>query len=232
MTCHIAICDDNPADSGYLTKLLKIWGSKRNIRLDTETFSSAEAFLFCYEENKSFDVLLLDIEMKDMDGVTLAKQIRRENETLQIIFITGYFEYIAEGYEVAALHYLMKPVKEEKFFSVMDRAVEKIKQNDRCLNLNQSGVMVRIPLYEIRYLDVQKNYVTIHGRKDYTVKQTLNYFEKELDYRFHRTGRSLILNLNDIRRITKTEVHLSDGTILPLPRGAYEPLNRAVITYT
>ncbi len=232
MACHIAICDDNPADSGYLTKLLKIWASKRNIRLDTETFSSAEAFLFCYEENKSFDVLLLDIEMKDMDGVTLAKQIRRENETLQIIFITGYFEYIAEGYEVAALHYLMKPVKDEKFFSVMDRAVEKIKQNDRCLNLNQSGGMVRIPLYEIHYLDVQKNYVTIHGRKDYTVKQTLNYFEKELDYRFHRTGRSLILNLNDIRRITKTEVHLSDGTILPLPRGAYEPLNRAVITYT
>ena len=56
--------------------------------------------------------------------------------------------------------------------------------------------------------------------------------EKELDQRFYRVGRSMILNLNSIRRITKTEVHLLDGTALALPRGAYEPLNRAVISYT
>lgn len=158
MVCHIAICDDNPADSGYLSKLLDIWSLRQDIQLKMETFTSAEAFLFRYAENKYFDIILLDIEMKGMDGVTLAKQVRRENEALQIIFITGYSDYIAEGYEVAALHYLMKPVKEDKFFSVMDRAVEKMNQNDRCLNLNQSGEMVRIPLYEIRYLDVQKNY--------------------------------------------------------------------------
>lgn len=232
MVCHIAICDDNPADSGYLSKLLDIWSLRQDIQLKMETFTSAEAFLFRYAENKYFDIILLDIEMKGMDGVTLAKQVRRENEALQIIFITGYSDYIAEGYEVAALHYLMKPVKEDKFFSVMDRAVEKMNQNDRCLNLNQSGEMARIPLYEIRYLDVQKNYVTIHGKEDYTVKQTLNHFEKELDQRFYRVGRSMILNLNSIRRITKTEVHLLDGTALALPRGAYEPLNRAVISYT
>lgn len=232
MICHIAICDDNPADSGYLSKLLDIWAMKQKIQLKTEIFPSSEAFLFRYAENKNFHIILLDIEMDGMDGVTLAKQVRQGNEALQIIFITGYSDYIAEGYEVAALHYLMKPLNEDKFYSVMNRAVEKVNQNDRCLNLNQSGEMVRIPLYEIRYLDVRKNYVTIHCRKDYTVKQTLNFFEKELDNRFYRVGRSLILNLNDIRRITKTEVHLLDGTALALPRGAYEPLNRAVISYT
>ena len=61
---------------------------------------------------------------------------------------------------------------------------------------------------------------------------SLNEFEKELDDRFFRAGRSLIINLKYIRRVTKTEVSLSDGTLLPLPRGAYEPLNRAIIMHT
>ena len=82
------------------------------------------------------------------------------------------------------------------------------------------------------YLDVRQNYVTVHAKGDYTIKRSLNDFEKELDHRFHRVGRSMILNLKYIQRVTKTEVRLSDGTVLPLPRGAYEPLNRAIIQHT
>ena len=192
-------------------------------------FSSAERFLFRYSEDKAFDVLLLDIEMGLMDGVTMAKRVRKDNETVQIVFITGYSDYIAEGYEVAALHYLMKPVNREKLFSVLDRAKEKQKLNERCLNLETAGELVRIPFYEIRYLDVRQNYVTVHAVREYTVKRSLNEFEKELDSRFFRVGRGMILNLRFIQRVTKTEVYLTDGTALPLPRGAYENLNRSII---
>ena len=164
-----------------------------------------------------------------MDGVEMARRVRRENGTVQIIFITGYSDYIAEGYDVEALHYLMKPVHEERLFAVLDRAVTKLKQEERCLNLELSGEMVRLPFYEIRYLDVHQNYVTVHAGEDYRVKRTLSEFEKELDSRFVRAGRALILNLKYIKRVTKTEVWLSNGTVLPLPRGAYEPLNRAII---
>ena len=196
------------------------------------SFPSAENFLFLYEEKSDYDILLLDIEMGAMDGVTMAKRVRQDNEAVQIVFITGYSDYIAEGYEVAALHYLMKPVNREKLLSVLDRALEKRKQEERCLNLEAYGEMVRIPFYEIRYLDVHQNYVTVHAKADYTVKRTLGDFEKELDNRFHRVGRAMILNLKYIQRVTKTEVRLSDGTVLPLPRGAYEPLNRAIIQHT
>ena len=91
---------------------------------------------------------------------------------------------------------------------------------------------MRIPLCEIRYLEVRQNYVTVHGKKDYTMKRPLRDFEKELDTSFHRVGRSIIVNLSFIRRVTKTEIHLLEGTVLSLPRGAYVPLNRAIITYT
>ena len=175
---------------------------------------------------------VLDIEMNAMDGVTLAKKIRAQNEAVQIVFITGYSDYIAEGYEVSALHYLMKPVNRDRLYSVLDRALEKRQQEERCLNLESAGEMVRIPFYEIRYLDVRQNYVTVHGKQDYTVKRTLGDFERELDDRFCRVGRSMIVNLRFIRRVTRLDVTLSDGSVLPLPRGAYEPLNRAIIQHT
>ena len=228
----IAICDDSAVDRDYPAGMVEAWARDRGILLILRKFPSAEAFLFQYAEEKDWDILLLDIEMGALDGVSMAKTVRKENEAVQIVFLTGYSDYIAEGYEVAALHYLMKPIKSEKLRVVLDRAAEKRKQQDRCLNLELSGEMVRLPFYEIRYLEVRQNYVTLHAKREYTVKRTLGEFEKELDQRFFRVGRSLILNLKDVRRVTRTEVRLSDGTVLPLPRGAYEPLNRAIIERT
>ena len=232
MNCYIGICDDQAGDRDYVQRLAGEWAAARRVSVQIERFSSAESLLFRYAEQKDFDILLLDIEMGAMDGVTMAKRVRRDNEAVQIVFITGYSDYIAEGYEVAALHYLMKPVSREKLMTVLDRALDKRKQQERCLILESTGELVRIPFYELRYLDVRQNYVTVHAKDDHTVKRTLGDFEKELDSRFCRVGRSMIINLSFIQRVTKTEVRLSDGTVLPLPRGAYEPLNRAIIQHT
>ena len=232
MVYKIAIVDDSSVDAAFVKSILEDWAKLRQASFAVSLFDSAEKFLFRYAEDKNWDILLLDIEMGAMDGVTMAKRVRQDNEAVQIVFITGYSDYIAEGYEVAALHYLMKPVNQGKLFTVLDRAMEKRKQEERCLNLEACGEMVRIPFYEIRYLDVSANYVTVHAKADYTVKRTLGDFEKELDDRFCRVGRGMILNLKYIQRVTKTEVRLSDGTVLPLPRGAYEPLNQAIIQHT
>ena len=232
MAYRVAIVDDRASDAQFVREILTDWASDRQVGVRSQVFSSAESFLFRYAGDKDWDILLLDIEMGAMDGVTMAKRVRRDNEAVQIVFITGYSDYIAEGYEVAALHYLMKPVSREKLLTVLDRALDKRKQQERCLLLDSAGELVRIPLYEIRYLDVRQNYVTVHAREDHTVKRTLGDFEKELDSRFCRVGRSMIVNLSFIQRVTKTEVRLSDGTVLPLPRGAYEPLNRAIIQHT
>ena len=232
MAYRVAIVDDSVTDARFVGGILTDWAGEKQTAIQAEVFASAESFLFRYAEDKEWDILLLDIEMGAMDGVTMAKKVRAHNEAVQIVFITGYSDYIAEGYEVAALHYLMKPVNREKLMAVLDRALEKRKQEERCLNLEMSGEMVRLPFYEIQYLDVRQNYVTVHAKGDYTIKRSLNDFEKELDHRFHRVGRSMILNLKYIQRVTKTEVRLSDGTLLPLPRGAYEPLNRAIIQHT
>ena len=225
----IAICDDLESDRDYLKDLLNKWANDYSHLLNVDTFSSAESFLFHYEEAKDYDILLLDIEMGLMDGVSMAKKIRQDNDAVQIIFITGYSDYIAEGYEVNALHYLMKPVKEEKFFSVLERAIEKISKNDVVLNMDSANGMVRVPIYQIRFAEVFGNYVTIHANDEVVVKMTLNEIEKLLDERFYRVGRSVIVNLNEVSRVTKTEIKLLDGTSIHLPRGAYDGVNRAII---
>lgn len=226
----IAICDDSQADAEYIATLVKEWAKDRTAII--KTFPSAEAFMFNYTEENDFDILLLDIEMGKMDGVTMAKAIRQDNESVQIVFITGYSEYIADGYDVAALHYLIKPVKKEQLWSVLDRAAERLKKNEKELLLKTADETVVMPVREIRYLDVQQNYVTVHGKVDVTVKRTLGEFEKELDERFFRLGRSYIVNLTCVRRISKTEVILTDGSAIPLPRGQYDALNRAIIART
>lgn len=232
MTYKIAICDDESSVIEYISSIVADWETKSNHNVVLHTFSSAESFLFSYEDENDYDILLLDIEMEEMDGVSLAKAIRKKNETVQIVFITGYSEYISEGYEVAALHYLMKPVKPEKLFEVLNRATEKLEKNERILTLSLSGETVRIPLHEIAYIDVNGNYITLHGKEDYTVKKTLGDIQKELDERFFKVGRSCIVNLNMVQRVTKTDCYLSNGSSLPLPRGAYESLNRAIISFS
>lgn len=323
---RIAVCDDEQADASYVEHFIKKWAQEHAVMVQVELFPSAEAFLFRYEEDRTFDMLFLDIEMHaagagapehadgmresdesfdrngmsqsdesfdrngtsqsgapehadgtsqsdessarnstdqsdesvarsggtnksdesaarngtsqsgtpdHMNGIELALRIReREHDrAVQIVFVTGYMDYIEKGYDVEALHYLLKPVTQERLFGVLDRAAQRVRDRGRELCLQMPEGTARIPVSEIRYLEVQRNYVTIHGDEDYTVKRTLGELERELDERFFRTGRSYIVNLQFVKKITRSQVVLKDGAQIPLPRRAYEDINRAMIRY-
>lgn len=175
--------------------------------------------------------MFLDIEMEKMDGIALAREIRKHNRQMQIIFVTGYMEYIQEGYDVEALHYLLKPVSQEKIDSVLDRAVERLKTADAVLLVECGGEVLRLPLKEIRFIESNRNYNIIHADNDYEMRGTLSELEEKLDEAFVRVGRSYLVNLHYVRRIGKTELILNTGENLPVPRGSYKKLNEAFIKY-
>ena len=227
----IAICDDEQAEIDYLTGIVRQWAAERKHAVQLIPFPSAEAFLFAYEGDRVCDILLLDIQMTGLDGVSLARQIRAGNKEAQIIFVTGYMDYIADGYDVEALNYLLKPVTCEKLSAVLDRAAERLIRNEKALFIQHAGENVRIPLYEIRYLEVMHNHVTIHAGSliEYKIKKPLSAIEEELDSNFFRVGRSFVVNLRYVRKSTKNEVHLEGGITVPLSRGFYGALNRAII---
>lgn len=113
MRYEIAVCDDNTTEREYLISLIIEWSDKTDISVRLEFYSAAGEMIFTI---KPWDIVLLDIEMGGMSGVELARILRESDERMQIVFVTGYSDYIAHGYDVAALQYLMKPVSKEKVF--------------------------------------------------------------------------------------------------------------------
>ena len=229
MDYRIAACDDRKEDRDMIQELTLQWARNRGYDVEVRQFPSGDAFLFQYAEDKTWDILLLDVEMPGCNGVELAKRVRQENKLTQIVFVTGYSDYIAEGYDVSALHYLLKPVSGEKLFSVLNRAVEKLKRDGQSLLLELPEELVRVPLFEVEYLEVRQNYVTVHTVSNaYTVKKTLTAMEQELDDRFSGWG-GPIVNLSKVQKASKREAVLLSGAAIPLPRGGYETLNQAII---
>lgn len=227
----IAVCDDEMPEIQYMSNLILSWARSRCVQVEIDTYSSAEQLMFHDRQGARYDMLLLDIEMDGISGVELARRIRAKNSVVQIIFVTGYSDYILDGYEVEALHYLMKPVSAEKLHTVLDRAVNKLRYSEKTLLINTSQEIVRVPLHEIRWLEVRHNYVTIHACDDYTVKKPLSELAQELDEQFFRTGRSFIVNMKYISKVSKSDVSLKDGTTVPLSRGLYNEINQAIIRY-
>lgn len=232
MDIRTAICDDELTDREVVSQYLTRWAKEHGHTITLSMFSSAESFLFNFEDNKAYDLLLLDVEMSEINGVELAGRIRRVNREVQIIFISGYSDYISEGYDVDALNYILKPVDYEKLTKVLDKAAERIKTVERALFLETADGMVRVPLYDIVYIEVRGNYITLHTTEgESTVKETLSKIEAELDDRLFRTSRSYLVNLKYISRTSKTDVTLTTGETIPLSRGLYDKLNRAFIKH-
>ncbi len=162
MAIRIALCDDEEEQLQNLSGLLSKWAGHSGLSLDMRTFPSAEAFLFAYEEDSAYDILILDIEMKDISGMDLARRIRKEDKRVEILFITSHFEFISEGYEVDALHYLTKPVSEKKLYAVLTKALDRLSTEPPSLIINCQGETIKLYETDILYVESFLHYISIH----------------------------------------------------------------------
>ena len=231
MKYKIAVCDDEQDQIEYLSSVVAEWGRQNSYTCDISTFNSAEAFLFAYEDNKAYDILLLDVEMKNMTGIELAKRIRRDDNRAEIIFITSHFKFIGEGYEVDALHYLVKPVSAAKLSQVLAKAAGRLSIEPPSVVITCDGETVKLLEADILYVESFLHYILIHTKdKEYRIKENISAFGGALSSDFYRIHRSYIVSLKHITRISRTSVNL--GNIeLPLSRGKYDDINRAFIEH-
>lgn len=229
---NIAICEDERAEIVYLATLVHKWQTARDVPVRLSEFESAESFLFARESTDALDILMLDIQMGKMDGLELARRIRKDDELLQIIFITGFPDFIAEGYDVSALHYLMKPVKEEKLFAVLDKAMTRLRNPSRTITLPKAGGDIRINADEVLYAEVLSHTVSlylINGKEEFQLR--ISDMETYLGEGFFRCHRSYIVSMKHVRRVTRSAMVLDDGREIPLSRNLYDAANQAFINY-
>ena len=230
----IAICDDEQIQTALLSSLVNKWSEQRKKVIIIQTFDSAEAFHFLWVEDKSYDILLLDIQMGGQNGIELAKEIRKTDEIISIIFITGLSDYINEGYDVSALHYLMKPIKTDKLFDSLDKACKKIvRKEKKSILIDIDGQKIRIMQEDIQYVEAFAHNVLIQTLKNsFEVKKNIGEIEKELcASSFSRCHRSYMVGLRYISKICKTDITLDSGQIIPLSRRLYNNTNNAFISY-
>jgi len=232
MPYRIAITDDSNTAADCLSTIVTGWAHARGICVQITSFPSAEDFLLACDDGECFDVLLLDIEMGGMNGVELARARRQAGDTVQIIFVTGYPDFISEGYDVSALHYLLKPVDAEKLCAVLDRAAANAAKPARTVVLTLDGAVCRVPVEDIQYAEAFSHSVAfVTQARTYEVRMSMAEAERLLGDGFIRCHRSYLVALHALSQITKTAVTLDSGVTLPLARSAAATVHKAFIDY-
>ena len=223
----IAICDDDNRQINGLKAMLTEW----NKHIIITEYTSAEQFLFAYPDAPC-DLLLLDIEMGDMNGMELARKLRSKGDMLPIIFITGYSEFMQDGYDVEALHYLLKPVDKDKLFAVLDRYAIRHSADSRVI-FPSGDESVCVNADDIMFLEAfgKKTQISIKGGKEVECTCGLSAAAEKLGESFVSCHRSYVVNIGYIRSISKTEVTLDNGRKIPLSRRLYDSVNKAFISF-
>ncbi len=230
---NIAICDDEKIQVQLLEKYANNWASKNNINTKIEFFYRAESFDFSWSMDKKYHILLLDIQMAGMNGIELAKKIRKEDKFLNIIFITAIADYIGEGYDVDAINYLIKPIEEKRLYECLDRAMQRIPREEKIILVDIDGETIRIKQEDIFYIEAFSHSIDIDTKtKKYSTRKNIGIIEKELDEKsFIRCHRSYIVGLKHIKKIGKTDIELDNGSVIPVSRRQYSNTNMAFIRY-
>lgn len=226
----IAICDDEESQRMLLSNYLKEWGKDRENFVEISCFSSGESFLFAWED-ETFDLLILDIEMGALSGMELAGKIRKENEEIPILFITGYEKYMAQGYDVAAFHYLLKPVRQEKLFEILDRISKKKKPEEKLIFPMAEGHFL-LPAGKIWYVEAMgHDCLLCTAEEKRQIRMSMGAVLKLLCGRkgFVQCHRSYLVNLQHISAIVRAEIILDDGRRIPVSRRAHKEVNEAFI---
>lgn len=215
LTVLIGICEDEAIHrkilKSYLNKIL----DKSSYRI--AEFSSGEQLLENYPN--SIDILLLDVQMKDINGLETARKIRKFDTNVNIIFITAIIDFIQQGYEVKAYRYLLKPIKYEIFCKNILTCIEEIHENYKnylTFKDANSFEIVRVPVNSILYIETESRFVQIHTDKMiYKYSSTLNKLEKQLlNENFYRCHRSYLININKVKRIKQNTVIIKEHEIL------------------
>lgn len=231
---RIAICDDEEALAVQVEQLAGCWGAERNRLCSVRIFTSGEELLFETSGSYPFDLILLDIDLGGgkLSGLGLARKIRETDAGVALAFLTNYPGHVFEGYEVAALRYLMKPVTAENLFPLLDLALDRIGRVSRYLVLEVDGEQRRVEEDSIVYLEARGHTVLMETvTEPITVKTSFSTLAHQLGTDFVPAHRSFLVNLRHMERVGRAECLLEGGRSVPVSRGAWEKLNRAFIDY-
>ncbi len=230
MIC-VAICDDEKYMSDIIEKMVSDFFHRKNMDVVITRFSSGEELL---KYDRRIDILFLDIQMKEMDGMETARRMRKRKFKGFLIFITILKEMVFESFEVQAYDYLLKPVENTYFEKMMERLFVSLQSSSETNLLVQKGYESRIvPFEDIVFCEIIDRKVYLHLESSEVVDfyDRIENLETKLDDRFFRCHRSFLINMKYLKGYKNGRAYMNGGIEIPVSRLRSKEFSSVILQY-
>lgn len=231
----IAICGYKEQELLCLLELMTKYQISRKIKLPCSTFQNG-IDLLCDRKEGEYDLILLDVFMPGFDGISVARELRKLDDNVKLIFLASSPDFAMESYSVGAYHYLLKPVIEEELFPLLDKVHNELfVQMEQSLLIKNRGSVIRVPFARLEYVEVMNKTVSFH-LTDGVVKEvtaSLADFEAPLLSRqeFVKIHRSYLINLSCIQSINIKGAVTRTGQNIPVSRLQYNQIKDSYMRF-
>lgn len=228
---HIAICDDEKYMSDKIRKMVFHFFHGKNIEVAITQFSCGEELL---KYDKKIDILFLDIQMKNIDGMETARKLRKRKFKGFLIFITILKEMVFRSFEVQAYDYLVKPIEKKDFEKTMERLLISIQSASKENLLVQKGYESRIvSLEDIVFCEIidRKVYIHLASLEVIDFYDRIEHLQTKLDNRFFRCHRSFLINLQYLKSYKNKTAYMERGREIPVSRLRSKEFSNVILQY-
>lgn len=225
----IAVCDDEKVIARQVSGMIK----KHLPDCEIDEFLSGEDLL---SAKKNFDIYFLDIQMKQQNGIKVARLLREHDENAVIVFITGAKEYVFEAFDVAALHYLLKPVDEKKLEETLNRAIREVqKKRDKekkQLFIKKREKNITLNVDDILYLENEMRKIVAHTKRErITFYGVMSEIEKIVGTSFYRCHRGYLVNMAYVSEYDTNNILVNNGEKVYLSKDRYQDFVKQYMRY-
>lgn len=211
---RIAVVEDDKTYAAQLKEYLVRYGTEKNQKISVALFPDGEDIVTDY--SAEFDIILMDVEMTFMDGMTTAERIREKDNEVVIIFITNMPQYAIQGYKVDALDYVLKSISYFAFSQRIDRALTRVKKKEATyITVAQKGGKKKLNVDKICYVEVRDHDLIYHSTKgDIVTKSSMKEAEDTLGgTKFFRCNRCYLVNLEYVEDFRGNDVTVASDVI-------------------
>jgi two-component system response regulator LytT len=230
---HIAVVEDSKSDASLFKEYIAKYQDGNKISLDVKFFTNGITFLDEY--HGEFDIVFMDIDLPEMNGLDVSKKLRERDTQVVLIFLTNLAKYAIKGYSVNAFDFVAKPITYYSFSTMLARAIKKCSfGKEKEVTINNEGKIVKIPLKDISFIEVYNHQLVYHTDKaDYYQWGSLSSIEEGfLKLGFAKGSASQLINLRRTSAIYGSQVTLDTGKVIYLSRSQKKDFAQSFMEFT
>lgn len=212
---RIALVEDDKQMTLELIEVTQRFFKENNVKSEIYTFANAEDFLYDFKNN--YNLILMDIDLPNMDGMKAVQHLRETKSDTMVIFVTSLAQYAIEGYKVNAFDFVVKPVQYYNFALTLKRALKSLLvQSEKSIIINNKSFMQKIDISNLKYIEVINHNLVFHTvNNNIEIRGTLSTYVHQLkDYDFVLCNRCYLVNLKFVSRVTTEYVIIGEEKLI------------------